>query len=122
MSFDYDRYTNSGEFMKFDEVGDQIVGVIKVVREGKDFNRNPCPELVLETEDGEEKTVTAGQTMLKAALAEKRPSEGDKIRIVYSGVGEARPGQAPAKLFTVDVKEGPHEVKQPAVANSEDPF
>lgn len=122
MSFDYDSYTGGGDFVKFENVGDTIIGVIKEVREGSDFNKNPCPELVLEDENGEEKTVTAAQVRLKAALAEKRPKQGDKVRIVYSGVGEASPGKAPPKEFTVDVKEGPHELKTPAVSNSEAPF
>ena len=122
MSFEYDRYVDGGDFVKFENVGDQVVGVVKEVREGKDFNGHPCPELVLEVEDGEEKTVTAGQVRLKAELAEKRPQMGDKIRITYSGVGDAKPGKAPAKLFTVEVKEGPHELKQPAVSNSDAPF
>jgi hypothetical protein len=123
MSFPYEKYTQSGDFIKFDEIGDQVVGVIKEVREGRDFNGNPCPELVLELDDGEEKTVTAGQVRLKMQLAEKAPQVGDKIRITYSGVSkDAKPGRAPAKEFTVDVKAGPHEIKQPAVANTEDPF
>lgn len=122
MGFDYDKYATSGEYVKFENVGDSVIGVIKQVREGADFKGNPCPELVLEDDEGNERTVSAGQVMLKAALAEKRPSEGDRVRIVYSEVGDAKPGKAPAKLFTVDVKPGPHEVKQPTVANSEDPF
>jgi hypothetical protein len=123
LSFDYDRYAGGGDYAKFDNVGDAVIGVVKTVREGQDFNKNPCPELVLEQDDGEEITVTAGQVMLKAELAEKRPQVGDKVRITYSGVSnDARPGRAPAKLFTVEVKEGPHEMKQPAVANTEAPF
>lgn len=122
MSFDYDKYAGGGDYVKFENVGDQVIGVIKEVREGRDFSKNPCPELVLEVEDGEEKTVTAGQVMLKQALAEKRPQKGDKVRITYSGVGDAKPGQAPAKLFTVDVKEGPYELQNAAVSNSDAPF
>lgn len=121
--FEYDKYVSDGDFVKFENVGDAVVGIIKEVREGKDFNGAPCPELVLEVgDDGDEKTVTAGQVRLKAELAEKRPAVGDKVRITYSGVGDSKPGKAPPKLFTVEVKEGPFEVKQPAVANSEDPF
>ena len=122
MSFDYDQYTQSGDWVRFENVGDGIVGIIKEVREGKDFNGNPCPELILEDGEGEEKTLTAGQVMLKAALAEKAPQKGDKVRIVYSGVGPAKPGKAPAKEFTVEVKPGPHELQHPGVANSEEPF
>jgi hypothetical protein len=122
MSFDYDKYATSGEYVKFEEVGDQAIGVIKDIREGRTFNGDPCPELVLEDDEGEERTVTAGQVRLKAALAEKRPQKGDKIRITYSGVGEAKPGKAPPKEFTVDVKQGPFEVQQEAVANTTEPF
>lgn len=126
MGFDYDRYAQSGDYFKFNNVGDQIVGIVKEVREGRTFNGEPCPELVLETTDEEgntdEKTVTASQVRLKAVLAEKRPQAGDKIRITYSGVGDASPGKAPPKEFTVDVKPGPHEITSPVVANSEAPF
>lgn len=120
--FNWDEFAQTGDWVRFDQVGDGVVGVIKAIRQGTDFNQNPCPELILETDGGEEKTVTAGQVLLKSALAEKRPNVGDKIRIVYSGIGDAKPGKAPAKQFTVDVKTGPHELAQPAVANSEDPF
>jgi hypothetical protein len=122
MSFDYDKYAGSGEYVKFEDVGDQVIGVIKDIREGRTFNGDPCPELVLEDDEGDERTVTAGQVRLKAALAEKRPQKGDRVRIVYSGVGEAKPGKAPPKEFTVDVKQGPHEVQQEAVANTTEPF
>lgn len=122
MPIDYDKYTQSGLYAKFENPGDQVVGVIKIAREAKDYSGNPCPELVLEQDDGSEITVTAGQVMLKQALAEKRPQEGDKVRITYSGVGDAKPGKAPAKLFTLDVKEGPHPLQNPIVADSEAPF
>lgn len=122
MGFDYDKYT-SGDFVKFENVNDSVIGIIKEIREGKDFNGNPCPLLVLEvSEEGDEKTLTAGQVLLKAALAEKAPQVGDKIRIVYSGVGDAKPGKAPAKQFTVEVKKGPHKLMQEAVSNSDAPF
>lgn len=122
MGFDYGKYTG-GEFVKFENVGDNVVGIIKDLREGKDFNGNPCPLLILEvSDDGDEKTLTAGQVMLKAALAEKMPQVGDKVKITYSGVSDAKPGKAPAKMFTVEVKAGPHKMKQPVPANSDDPF
>ncbi len=123
MSFNYDKYKGGGDYASFTEVGDSVVGVIKEVREGKTYNGDPCPELVLEVGDeGDEVTLTAGQVMLKAALAEKAPQVGDKIRVVYSGTGDSRAGRTPPKLFTVDIKPGPHELKQPAVADTEAPF
>lgn len=123
MTFNYDKYT-SGDYVKFEEVGDSVVGIIREIREGRDFNGNPCPLLELEvSEDGDSKTLTAGQVLLKAALAEKAPQVGDKIRITYSGIGEAQPGKAPAKLFTVEVKPGPHELVVAAPVLADDaPF
>lgn len=125
MTFDYSKFTTGGDYVKFENVGDQVVGIIKTVREGKDFNGNPCPLLTIEVnEQGDEKTLTASQVRLKVALAEKAPQVGDKIRIVYSGVGEAQPGKAPAKEFTVEVKAGPHPLVHagPGSAVDEAPF
>ena len=119
MSYNWEEFTNNGDFVSFKEVGDSVVGIIKSIRTGKDFNQNPCPELILDV-DGEERTVTAGQVLLKAALAEKAPQVGDKVRIVYSGIGDAKPGKAPAKQFTVDVKTAEKARTAPAAAT--DPF
>ena len=123
VSYNWEEFTNNGDFVSFKEIGDQVVGVIKQIRTGKDFNGNPCPELILDV-DGEEKTVTAGQVLLKAALAEKAPQVGDKVRIIYSGIGEARPGKAPAKQFTVDVKadKAPGKAKASVAAADDDVF
>lgn len=102
--FDWNEFNTSGDFVSFKEIGDKVVGEVIAVRKAQDFNGNPCPELVIRTDDGEDRIVTAGQVMLKSALAEKQPQIGARIAIVYSGVGEAKPGKAPAKQFTVEVK------------------
>jgi hypothetical protein len=104
MSYDWDQHKQTGDWITFDSVGDQIIGEIIAIRTGKDFNQNPCPELVIRTDDGDEKTLTAGQVRLKSELAAQAPQVGDRIRIVYSGVGESKPGKAPAKLFDVAVR------------------
>ena len=100
----WDEFQTTGDWVTFDQVGDKVVGTVKAVRRGKDFNGNPCPELIIDVDDQGEKTLTAGQVMLKSALADKRPQAGDRIAIVYSGIGDAKPGKAPAKLFDVTVK------------------
>lgn len=122
MTFDYSKYTTSG-FVKFPNVGDQIVGIIKHVREGKDYDGNPCPEWILEVNDqGDEVTLNITQVKLLALAAEKRPKEGDKIRIVYTGDStSSRAGRAPAKEFTLDVQPGPHALASPGPAD-EAPF
>jgi Uma2 family endonuclease len=118
--FPWDDYMQTGDWITFTNIGDGVVGIIKAIRVGKDFNGNPCPELIIEVDSGEEKTLTAGQVLLKQALAELRPGVGDKVRIVYSGIGEARPGKAPAKQFTVEVKTGPFELQNAAVGHQDE--
>ncbi len=103
MGFDWNEYKSTGDWVTFDSVGDKVVGQVLAIRVGKDFNGQPCPELVLRTDEGD-KTLTAGQKVLKARLAEEQPQVGDRIAVVYSGVGDAKPGKAPAKLFDVEVQ------------------
>lgn len=98
---DWDQFDS--DFIKFDEVGDNVAGTIMAIRVGKDFKGNLCPELQIRTENGD-KVVTAGQAKLKPELARLKPQVGDRIAIVFSGVGDAKPGQAPAKLFDVQVQ------------------
>jgi len=122
-AFNFDKYVSGSDYVKFNEIGDQVVGIIKEIREAPDYNGNPCPELVLEvSEGGDEKTLTASQALLKAALAEAAPQVGNKIRITYTGNSQGKPGRNPAKEFKVEVKPGEHELVQPAVSNSEAPF
>lgn len=116
----WDEFQTTGDWVTFDQVGDKVVGTVKVVRRGKDFNGNPCPELVIDVDGEGEKTLTAGQVMLKSALAEHRPQAGDRIAITYSGVGDAKPGKAPAKLFNVAVKRPDTAAAQPAAVSADD--
>jgi hypothetical protein len=91
------------DYVSFSDVGTSVEGTIVSLTEGSDYNGQACPQLVIDTADGV-RTVTAGQTMLKAALAEHEPDEGDWIRITYTGDGERKPGRAPTKLFAVEVR------------------
>lgn len=104
MSFDWEQFQETSEWFEFKEIGDSAVGEVITVRLGTDFNGASCPELVIRPEGGEARTLTAGQKVLRARLADLKPMPGDKIAIVYSGVGDAKPGKAPAKLFTVQVR------------------
>jgi len=99
--FPWEEY--SGDWITFAEIGDSVVGTLKDIHRGKDFNGNPCPELVIDTAEGT-KTVTAGQVRLKLALADARPQVSDKIAIVFIGYAPASGGQNPAKLFEVKVQ------------------
>lgn len=114
MSDIWDEFKPSNGWITFANIGDKVVGTVKAIRRGEDFNGKPCPELIIDVDGEGEKTLTAGQVMLKAALAEKRPQVGDRIAITYTGVGDAKPGKAPAKLFDVAVK--PAQTPEPRVS------
>lgn len=94
-----------GNYWKAENVGDKIVGVIRTVGIGRDFNGDPCPELVVDTDDGE-KTITCAQANLKAQIVamDPRPKPGDKIGITFSGKERAALGEK--KVFTIQLKAG----------------
>lgn len=101
----WDQYDTGSNWVTFNNIGDEIVGTIKEIRVGSDYRRNPCPELILETDNGL-RTLTVGQTLLKARLIELAPEVGDRIKIVYTGNGEAKAGKNPPKQFQVGIKSG----------------
>lgn len=94
-----------GEFFKFDNVGDSIAGTVNAVRAHRFDDGSVAPQVMLTTDDGEEKTVTAGQVRLKAALAEQRPEAGDHISITFTE-SEKRAGGKTLKHFDVNVTRG----------------
>lgn len=86
----------NGNFWAPKSIGDKVSGTIRKIGRGKDFNGNPCPELVID-----EQTVTAGQFDLKKKLADLRPKVGDQISIEFSS--EEKVDKGTMKVFTVEV-------------------
>jgi hypothetical protein len=91
----------SGDYIKFEKVGDSVAGTIIEVSAKRWEDGSISPQLLLDTADGS-KTVTAGQVRLKAALAEQRPERGDHITITLSDI-ERRSGGKTLKHFDVKV-------------------
>jgi hypothetical protein len=102
--WDDPEINNSGDFVKFDNVGDEVVGTIKHIGRKVWDDGKVCPQLELDTAEGP-KTLTAGQVRLKVALAEKRPEQGDRIRVRLTQI-EKRAGGKTLKHFQVDVQRG----------------
>jgi hypothetical protein len=100
MGFNWGRY--SGSFVKFNEIGDKIRGEIVDIQEGRDFNGNPAPMLVIHTDEGERRW-TVGQAYPQRRLAEIQPQIGWEIEACYEGDTEGRPGQNPAKRIEIKV-------------------
>lgn len=93
-----------GDYVKFEAVGDAIAGTVVSVGAHRWDDGSVSPQLIINTSEGE-KTVTAGQIRLKAALAEKRPEPGDYITIELTNI-EKRQGGKTLKHFEVNVSKG----------------
>lgn len=117
-NFDWNEYEQPTEFpdrFKFDAPGQSIAGTITRIRV-TDFGGTgeKTPELWLTKDDGAEVSITASQAFLRSALAEKKPQTGDRIAIVYTGNGQAKPGKSAPKLFDVQVKRAGDSAAAPA--------
>lgn len=97
----WDEFTNSGDFVKFENVGDTVAGTITAIRRHMFEDGKVAPQIEIDTDDGA-KTLTAGQVRLKALFAEKRPGVGDYITVTLAGI-EKRPGGKTLKEFTLVV-------------------
>ena len=89
-----------GDYIKFDTPGTEVVGTIRHIGRKVWDDGSVAPQLLLSV-DGEEKTLTASQTILKVKLNEVRPAVGDTIRVTYIGT-EPRPGGKTLKHFEVE--------------------
>lgn len=96
---------NGGEFVEFNNIGDGVSGIINVVRTHTFDDGKKVPQILMVTDEGEEKTLTAGQVRLKAELVEQRPEPGDHLAVHLSQV-EKRAGGKTLKHFTVTVTRG----------------
>lgn len=109
--------TQSGEFVSWDDVGDNVVGTIRrfFMADGTKFDSNPALAIEIENADGETVAVALRIVDLRVKLAEifgnpdslddLDPFVGDKIAIEFSG-REKLPNGNTAKLFTVEHKSG----------------
>lgn len=105
-----------GEFVKFENVGDTVSGTVTAVRAHRFDDGSVAPQVLLATDDGEERTITAGQVRLKAALAEQRPEAGDHLTVTFTQ-NEKRAGGKTLKHFDVTVtRAGTSPAPAPAAA------
>lgn len=100
---DPDLATND-DYVRFENVGDTVSGEILNIRKHVFDDGKVAPQIIIKTADGE-KTVSAGQVRLKAALAEKRPGVGQTITITLTEI-EKRSGGKTLKHFDVVIGGG----------------
>ena len=108
----------TGEFVKFTDVGDKVAGKVESIGRKTWDDGSVSPQLEILTDDGEAKTLTAGQVRLKAALAEERPEVGDHLTVELTEI-QKRPGGKTLKVFRVEVKRAATAGAKPAAAPSD---
>jgi len=94
-----------GEFVKLENVGDTVSGTVTAIRAHRFDDGKVAPQVLLVTDEGEERTLTAGQVRLKAELAEQRPEAGDHLKVTLSEI-EKRAGGKTLKHFDVVITRG----------------
>lgn len=90
------------DYVKFENPGDKVVGTILDISVHTFPDGKKAPKLVIREDDGDERVLTAGQTMLLRRLGELRPDVGDRIAVVFERV-ERRDGGKTMKHFQVEV-------------------
>ena len=93
------------DYIKLENVGDTAAGTIRSIRAHRFDDGKVVPQILLACDDGEERTLTAGQVRLKALLSEQRPDAGDHITVKLTEI-EKRSGGKTLKHFSLDVKRG----------------
>ena len=111
---------SGGEYIKFENAGDTVSGVVSAVRVRTWDNGARDPEVLLVV-NGEERSMTAGQVMLKKRLAELRPEAGDTLTVTLTEI-EKRAGGKTLKHFDVQVVRGNGVVAAPVAAPSSPPM
>lgn len=104
-TWDDPELRTGGEFVKFEVVGDSFAGTITAIRKHRFDDGSVAPQILMTNELGEERTLTAGQVRLKAALAEQRPEAGDHLTVTLVQI-EKRSGGKTLKHFEVKVRRG----------------
>jgi len=110
----------SGDFVKFETVGESVSGTVTAIRAHRFDDGKVVPQVLLVTDEGEEKTMTAGQVRLKAELAELRPEAGDHLKVTFREV-EKRTGGKTMKHFDVVITRKGDIPAQPVAAPAATP-
>jgi hypothetical protein len=91
-----ERLDHYPEAWKPTEPGSKLIGeLVEVDLRESDYGKEPYPILtVCSEEDGREYAWHAFHTAARNAVARKKPQPGERVGIVYGGLGEAEPGKS----------------------------
>ena len=94
--YEFEELPSGGSFAKWETVGDEVVGRIAAfgIDSGTDFNGDPCPQLVVETEGGNV-TINGGQAALRRLMTDyqgRLGQIGHGARVKYTGTYQTKQG------------------------------
>jgi len=95
---------SNSDYIKFENQGDTVTGVIVDIGIQTWQDGSKSPKLILRTATGD-RVLTASQVQLKTRLTELRPNVGDTIKVTLTGVQKLNGGKT-MKQFDVAVKQG----------------
>lgn len=119
--WDDPELATGGDYVKFEEVGDEVTGDVMSVGKHTFPDGKVAAKLVIRTDEGHDLTLTAGQVKLAEELRTQRPDAGDRIRVVFTNL-EKRPGGKTMKHFDVKVLKGQAKGTAAAEDTSDVPF
>jgi len=115
------RLDSFPEAWKPTEAGEKLIGEVTDVDLRESEYGDPYPILtVLSEKDGVEYAWHAFNTMARNAVAKKQPQIGERVGIVYAGIGEAQPGMNAPKRWRLIVERPKQHVDYGGIAAEEE--
>lgn len=124
--FDWDPFKGgSGDFVKFETIGDEVVGTIVAIRKHTfDKDKGEVPLLDIEPKaGGDAVTLSIDKVDLRFKMADLEPQVGDLIAVKFTGTEKTPNGTK--KVFAVKHKAGevdPFDSSTPEPEYGEEPF
>jgi len=113
--------SSSGDYVKFEAVGDGVEGTITNLErhtftDDETGEKRVTPKLTIACADGTEKILTAGQVRLRLRLVELRPEVGDYLKVTMTELQKI--GKKTLKHFDVVHRAGDGTVPVTATAKA----
>jgi hypothetical protein len=117
-----ERLANFPEPWKPTTAGETLIGETTDLDWRESEYGDPYPIVtVCSDEDGKEYAWHAYHTMARNEVAKKKPQIGERVGILYGGIGEAEPGKNAPVKWRLIVERKPVEIDYSAVPTTPDP-
>lgn len=124
MGFDWSKHAaKTGEWVKFDQIDDKVVGRIVSIREHTFPGDDEATVIVdLDTGEDETRSLSCAALNLRQQMADLNPQVGDKVGVKFVGTQKLPGRPQPMKLFDVRVMERAKPPEPDQYEDGEEPF